>query len=387
MGGGTNWVGPALKLGAAGYAAYTSMRGNRSRTTVIDGGHESVNATTFSKRRYKIGRRKVRNNRRLFNSIIGRGGVEIWRWQQTSPSILGPGRLPLGWMITGDGAAEYMPFHYMSITQLPTGIVGDGCRDDGMKRLVYNPVAQEYAHTVIHSQLNNGTTGFDGEWRAEQSLGSGAQSMYNTNKYYHAWTDIKFNLYGTRTAPITYTIMVWQCKQNVDPQAHFPYRDDVNLMFKDMMRPLLGNTLANNGKSEWQSDVRIVKKIVRTIQPLSYSDQAASVPNEYANTGHVQEVRLFMRHDRFRDYNWQTDPAQQAGIDIDQTSIGWDVYNSKPNLIDCEWGSKLYLSIMCTAARRENYNVNWEDYVNNQASWAIIQGSYDVCVRNKFVTT
>lgn len=383
--GGTSWVGPAVKLGMAGYAAYSGSKyGNRTRGQKA--GHESVNATTLSRSRYKFGKKKRRSARSLFNSVVGRGDVEIWRWQQTSNSILGPGRLPLGWMQDSDPNFEYMPFNWLSITQLPKGNQDSGTMESGMKKIFYDKSNGEFAYGQLVSQLSTGADSFSHDWQPESTNFNGSQFPLWSKRIYHAWTDIRFNLYGALRSPITYTILVYQCKKEFDIQDNNPMRgdSDASLMLKDWLRPCMGNTIASNGRQDWTSGVRIVKKIVKTIQPLSYSDQTAQESNAFAHTGHVHEVKIFMRHDRFRDYHWRVAP-ENDNPDRDFTTIGWDVTNNIPNIVDCGYGNKLYLAIMATSPRREDYNVNWATHVDNQPSWANCQGSYDVCVRNKFV--
>lgn len=381
---GAAWVGPAVKAGLAGYAAYSAMRGNRTRGAdgdAVDG----IGATTLSRRRYRIGRRQRRTARKVFNTLVGGGQQVVWRWQQISDSILGPGRLPMGWSQGGSAVTEWIPFHFMSLTQCGDGVSNSlkGCYTDGIKRVYFDSSASNSNFTWVNTpaQIYTGATGAGVGWQNESTVGNyeGGRSRY------HSWTDIRLNLYGTRAVPVTYSIYIIQCPKNYDLQEagiHFEGSDQYN-MLKAITRASLGNSLNMNGRVDWPKDVRIVRKYVHTIQPLSYSDQAAN-PATGNVTGHIKECKIFMRHDRQRNYNWSEFRADTA-YDNGLTTLGWD-YNIATDgsaVSDVEWGKRLYLFITATSPKKDPVEHN--GYTDQDSAWNIFQGSYDIIVRNKFV--
>jgi len=348
---------------------------------------------TISRRRYKVGRSKRRSARQLFNAVVGTGSKLVVRWQQISPSLLAPGRLSLGWQFGADPTTEWMPIHFMSISQCPVGLDNGalGCLTTGIKKVYMNTTSGNwFTNDLLGSQNSAGDTVAGQQWQLETADG-GASSLgavQPAKKVFHSWTDIRFQLYGCTAVPITYTVYVMQMKEQVDPQqsnSHAQGTETANL-FKDMVRPLCGNPLNMNGRIDWPKDVRIVKKLVRTIQPLNYSDQSAATVNPLTKTSHVEQVRLFMRHDRYRDYNWHQTAATTTP-DNNLVTQGWDVNNVSRFLTDCEWGKKLYLFITATSPRREAFNVDNQYFADSDLNWTQCQGSYDILVRNKFMVT
>lgn len=375
-------IGAAARIGMGMYSAYSNLNVTRRRQGVED---ENVGGTTYTRRRHRVGRRKRRSSRAVFNSFIGSGQHIVLRWQQLSDSILGPGRIPLGWCVGGGANTEWLPIHFMSLTQ-GQGIKHEakGCRDDGMKKIWFDSSAtNSFFYNNYPSQESSGNTGAGTAWRIENIIGS-----FEAGKsIYHAWTDIRLNLYGTRCVPITYTVYVMQVPESLDPQMVSQYSAGTEIynMIKDMTRPLVGNPLNMNGRVDWPKDVRIMRKYNYTIQPLGYSDQASiAASGSGASNGHVRQVKLFLRHDRMRDYNWSENKTETV-YDNGLSTLGWDE-NQVPAssaMSDVETGKRLYLFITATSPMKESTERN--GFVDTDLNWAVRQGSYDILVRNKFV--
>lgn len=385
--GGTSWIGPAVRLGMAGAAAYQGYRRNSTRYNSTGG---DVGACTLTRRSRRIGRRRRRNTKSVFNSLIGGGNIRIYRWQQCSPNILGPGRLSLGWSngVGGDLNFQRHPIHFMSITQQNQGQsnYAKGCFAEGMKALFYNSTVGAYSAGYIPSQDNVGATGVSTVWRDEYR----DHSLSASGRTYHAWTDIQMCLYGTLTVPITYHVYLMKFDQQHDPQSFsnlaFGLGSEVNNMFRDMNRHLCGNVIIGNGREDWIKDVTILKHEAITLQPLTYGDQKAEneLQGNFASTAAVHKLKWFVRHDRFRDYKW-AENVEDDVIDLDFTSPGWDVNSPLVSMSDCEWGKKVYLFITATSPTPENGTLNDSFFTSDNPGWNIRQGSYDICVRNKFV--
>jgi len=380
-------IGAAVRIGASAYEMYsrTRTRQKRKRNVEITGG----NAATVSREYKRTGRRRSLSNRALNNRIIKTGTEFVYRWQNTSATYLGPGRLKIGWTV--DGPNQFMPIHFMSLSQLPSTLAQNfwakGCFHHGMAALYYDVVNGECRWTHIPSETSVGNTSLDlaGNWQLEKS--GGPASIY-MDRFYHKWTDIKLNLYGTYSVPITYNVWLCTMPEQIDPYSVVQGQvmssgSELNSMFRDMLRTRVHSSVGQNAAAKWPKDMRVIKKMSVTINPLSYSDQQAEAESSFSsNAPHIHELRWFVRHERFRDYKWSKDLITPA--DKDLTNGGWDVDEAIAPMSDCEWGKKLYLFVTATSPQMnpKDAGVNWYNPGPNDPK---TQGSYDVSIRNCFV--
>jgi len=153
--GGAGWVGPAARAGIGLYSAYRSIKSNRTGTApevVYNGG-----STQVSRKRIRTGRSRRWNLARLKKAVIGVGEEQVFRWQQTSATYLGPGRLFLGWSQSPDNDYETHPVHIMSVTQCPFGTAYvDICRSAVMHKMYYRNSTSTYNLRAIPCQIANG---------------------------------------------------------------------------------------------------------------------------------------------------------------------------------------------------------------------------------------
>jgi len=396
----SGWVGPAVGagVGVAGrlYSAYSQSRKRKYQSSAMQG------SLTLRRTRRRVGRNRRRNANEVYRQWLGRSNRVVYRWQQVSSSLLGPGRVAIQWVDQEGTEFDKMPMYFMSLSQYPYGGAAwdkeNGSRDDGLKRWQYANTAPgngKWVFFPLSSQSHNG--GPDdpsGHWWLEQQ--SGRPSPESPHAYRtHAWTQIKLNLYGTLSVPITYTVMIYQCPECLDPQkedvglpGHVGGSDVAN-MNKDMVRSLVGNNLLTNGRVDWPKDVRIVRKYTKTIQPLPYSDQVA-MGGSAASTAHVENMNIFIRHDRARDYRWRDDLNDQIPA-VDLTNPSWDVYRENQQENDVEWGKKVYMMITASCPERLSATAGLSgDLLSNDAVGRAIMetaGSFDILVRQCFYLT
>lgn len=387
------WVGPAIRAGAAAYAAYSSTRTNRTRgsNAVV----QPTGGASVSRRRRRIGRSKRWSNSKLKKAIIGSGDEYIFRWQQTSNTYLGPGQLFLGWSEFGPTVpGQLVPMHFMSLTNCGTlgnVVNAKGCFAHGMSRALYYPTGVfggqfQWAATDCQDRTGLNTVAL-GPWQMEKGVDVQTIPTVRGNLF-HKYTDIKLNLYGTLNVPITYTVMLCTMKEQVDPfqynaLSYFGNGTETNNFFRDLMRPRLWDTVGSNANPKWPGDVKIIKQARITINPPAKSDAA---DQDLAPTAlSIHELRWFVRHDRRRDYKWSKQ-AQQLLQDNDFTSSGWDVQLPNENLIDVEWGKRVYLVVMATDPFPEPF-ASFAGLSDQYANFQTMKnhGSYDICVRNCFV--
>lgn len=378
-------IGNALRLGAAAYSAYNRYAQNRTTgsTRQVGGGGAFV-----SRRRLRTGRKKRRRTQRVFRELLYTGQREVYRWQQTSPTYLGPGRLGLLWGRTSPlDQAQRMPFHFMSLTSSMRGVehAEKGCYRNGMNRVVYNSSTGSYYWNPLQPQNFVGDNAGNVLWQPEQNEG-GSTTAAATGRVFHEWTDVRLNLYGTYTVPITYTVLIAQMPRQLDPftveaGTTTPEGTELHNMFKDWSRKQLYSSVGCNGRSDWDKDVRIVKRYSVTIQPFNYSDQNSEtlLPEGYSKSPHIHELRWFLRHDRFRNYKW-SENVSDSTLTRDFMKPGWDYNGPEETMADVEWGKRLFLIVLATSPEVQDGVTT--DYVN--PADPVTQGSYDVCVRNSF---
>lgn len=377
-------LGRSLALGAGWY--YQNRRAVSSTQTQTRRRQMNIGPGSFSSRsRRRIGRKRRASARVALNRVIGTGGENIYRWQNTSQTVLGPGKLNIGW--NTDGAYQLLPVHFMSLTTVPDAPenVGKGCRNQGMHTVYYKPDDGSMYFRALPCSSPNGTLLSSGNWAIEKQ--SHMVDPQSFSSAFHKWTSIKLNLYGTYSVPITYSVYLCTMKESLDPLA-FSSSGPIALgseccnFLRDLTRPLLYSNVGLNAKQEWPRDVRVIKSQKITIQPLSYSDQQAEefVPETYSKAPHIHMLKWFIRHDRMREYGWSKTPGDALAPDLSFNNQGWDQHYTEDNYCDVEWGKRVFLILTATAPNLRAIPTPDAPYATTTTCQ--LHGSYDVCVRN-----
>lgn len=383
----------AVKYGTLAIGAYNQFRsrGNSTRSTIYSAGSNMSTGMQVSRVRRRTGRKKRRTGDQAFRAFQGCGSDIIYRWQQTSREYMGPGRVYIG-LSSVDATYDRLPIHFMCLTTAPDAgseVAAKGnFKNYSQCRIAYNKLTGAFQWAPeVNSVQYNGVIAANNQWQLETEPVALAE---NPKSVFHKWTDIKLNLYGTYTVPIHYTVTLCQLPEQLDPLATTPYTNmaegsEVANMFKDWTRDLCHSTMGvNSGHTTWRKDVRIIKQYKCTIQPLSYSDQAAEagLTTDYSSAPHIKELRWFIRHDRFRNYRWSRD-ATTVLENRDFNEQGWDQLYPSLAHCDVEWGKKVFLFIQASAPSR-----NSVDSLFNEGAQALVNarqfGSYDLMVRNSF---
>jgi len=243
------------------------------------------------------------------------------------------GRVTIGWGGAANQTLEYnIPIHMMSLTCLgymdQTGgpQFSKGCRDKGIIKFNYRPATNDYKYNYLGCQDHQGGDLPGGNWALEKYDGP-LQDLSNAqlvSSVFHKYSDIKLNLYGVYDIPIRYSVKLVQfMDEKLDPLmfSHLsqvvPNNSDCYSMMNDMLKPLLYNSVNTNPNKDYMRNIRVIKSADVLIQPISYSDQraerldAAEGQTIGHNGGHIHELRWFVRHDRFRKYDWDHIPYDQ----------------------------------------------------------------------------
>jgi len=411
-----------LKGGAAAYAVGTAAY-NYYNQRYDSGANPLRNmggATSVRRSRRRIGKTKRRSTAQVFQAVLGSGVPSICRWQCSSANYIGAGRIPIEYR-KADGTLSYVPIHFMPLTgvygtyantSLFPDDVDHGVYNIGMSRFLYDDTNGNFLYQPVLSNTKTGYNGVDtlGKWQIESNSFGLDNTDNHSNKQFHKYTDVKMNLYGALNIPVTYTVMLVQfLKPEYNPNSIPPVRDiaasvpsaifpntDLNAMLKDMLRPLVGQNMNTNGYEDWRrtGNIRIVKREVVKINPLPYTEAAAEASTTACNTANIHELRWFIRHDRFRQYQW-AETASNTIPDIPVNDGGWDVHKRSIPMGDVDWDKRLYLLVTSSVPEQGNTNNGYTvasisnngGYINSPTTAEADKwfGSYDICVRNAFI--
>lgn len=311
---------------------------------------------------------KRRTAKQVFRNLVGQGGEVITRWASMSPTLTGPGRLPLTYGTTlAANPIRAMPVMFTSLTSLPhpgEGITGDnigfGTYNRGLCRVFYNENLGTWSYQTLASQEPTGATyDLTGVWQTEKNLISTSTIPPRRNRsLFHKYTDIRFNLYGSALYPLRYNIFVCKMPKEWSPLqfnagVNIAENGEFSTWMKDLTRPLIANPINTNGNQMWRKQIKIIKNYTVDINPLAYSDAAAETAAS-VHVGNVRQFKLFLRHDRHRRYDWAERDTQTVD-DRPMNDLGWDQTVLSDAVLDVAWNQRLYLFITCTTT---NITVN-----------------------------
>lgn len=368
----------------------------------------------FKRSKMTLGRVKKRSANDVFKATIGNMTETIYRWQSCSSNLLGPGKNIIGFGIntaeTNGNFKRVVPFHMMSLTHHPdfTDNLQLGCINRGMFRFV-NAWSGQYAghfgYQFLGSTLSNGSPA-TGSWHLEKGISSEAISQV-----FHKWTDVRLNLYGSTLYPLKYRVRVvkgmptemqpleyeaWQSGGGLPvAAADVPIFETtpLNEFILDSVRPLVSNPIIGSNSDEtYKGKVKVVSDKTYVLPCMSYGTAAAEGASTI-NATNVRSVNMFIRHDRFRDYQWSSMPADKA-MNNDLGGVGWTTTDANQTTIgsmlsDVDREERMFLIITCTAPALENapiYSVSSTVVPGLADSVAAREttGTYDIVVRNCF---
>lgn len=378
-----------------------------TRNTVTYAGGGSAGGVKFSRERHLVGKRKRSNTIKKSDLFKGMSVIR-GRWQLSSKTLTGPGRVPIsfGGYSTTDANHHVMPVHFMSLTQCPyngAALVdhAKGCDRFGLYRVIRNHTNGKFGYQPYQCNTSVGVNSYDvfGRWQAEQkNNGVDFDQPDQYSSLYHKWTEVRLNLYGAKHIPLVYTINIVQMPKEFSPFQHAPDgsvggittgQDEFNQFsrwMEDINRSLLCNPINVTGTDkEYKKHVKIVKQYKINMQPLSYTNAAAE-GTAPVKVGNVRQFKIFMRHDRWRQYAW-AETAINVVQDRDFSDLGWDMKQDENPVTDVSWNKRLYMFITCTTGAitdglqnnlTTGYPYQLEDIPSDY-------GTYDIIVRNEFL--
>jgi len=375
----------------------------------VGGKTEMSNSVQFTRYSDRIGRKKRRTAAELFNAEIGRMTEVVYRWQQVSESLLGPGENILAYGLDGTvpGQTGYVvPIMVASLTNniLFPDSQSFGCQRRGLHRLTYNSSTKNFGYQYMRSQDDNGafTTS---EWLPETGAGR-ALTAPISSRVFHKWTEIRLNLYGSAYYPLTYEVMVVTGMETDMSVFDFAaggqpifQTTNLNAFLRDQTKDYIGNPIVGSvlDRQDFKDKFKVIRRQIVKVDPLSYSDGAAQ-PDIAAGQGvdasNVKNINMFIRHDRFREYGW-TPISNDQDLQNTLDGTGYDKQDTSTSALtsgyaDVDRSERVYLFIKCTAPRiltSEQFETEPAEAPVAQLSSSAIpafSGSYDIVMRNCF---
>jgi len=371
----------------------------------------------FSRSSVTIGSTKKRTAKQLFKAQLGAMKEVIYRWQNCSNSLLGPGALPIsfgrnhpGPASDNQGAQNYLlPFHIMSLTTHPefANDTALGCHDKGMARVVYRAPPSAFAGDIGYNWLScetqAGTVSLE-NWKLEKGT-----TPALTDDVFHKWTEVRLNLYGAVNYPLTYRVQVLtgmpremqlfehsivSATVNSAPLASdFPLKNlsPLNEMIIDRVRPMLTNPIkGSNSNDTYVGKYKVLMDKKYSVPCLAYGD-ANAIGTSSVKSTNVKNVNIFLRHDRYRNYSWHARATDEIK-NYELNSNAWTATDISSTaltslLSDVDREERVFLVITCNApslvASASKYDITTTPDVAQEAALSI-EGSYDIVVRNCF---
>jgi hypothetical protein len=355
----------------------------------------------------RVGRKRRRTASQLFNANIGRMDEVVYRWQQVSGSLLGPGNQIIAYGKAPAPATGYVcPLVFSSLTNVPlfTSNLTYGAQRAGLYRLTYEPTTKSFGMQYYRSQDKDAAQTV-ARWQLESGTEPALATSTVSPEIFHKWTEIRMNLYGCAYAPLTYEILVvtgMELDMSIFDYASggTPIFESTNLnaFLRDQCKDYIGNPIVGSSldRKDFKGKYKIIRRKVITISPLSYHNGA--IAKEGLTSGidasNVRNVNMFIRHDRFRNYAWSAraiDQDLQSGLDgrgFDTQDISQLANDSC--LSDVDRDQRVYLFVKCSAGRA--YEAPEFDIIPaevpiselSQTEIPVSSGSFDIVMRNCF---
>ena len=363
-------------------------------------------SATYSRSKKRIGRVRRRTVKSLFKNYVGNQQQHIWRWASMSNNLKGPGRLPIAYGASNANPNNIVcPIYFMSLSSLYTrDNEADnsvyGAYKHGLCNVVYIKDKNQFFYLPKAAMTyagNNLVYDGDGKWQPEIRSSSIAQP----HKLFHKWTEVRFNLYGSSLYPLTYTITICKMPESWNFHKYPPYNPttpdsaslieattEVGEIARDLLRPLVGNPInTNNTNDTWRNKVKIIRQYKYHIAPLSYSDADAE-GTAAVHLGNTKQVKIFLRHDMHRRYDWAVTPNSRD-YDKDFSDLGWDVLKRDvdPYVVDVDWNRRLYMYLTCTTSgliQDQSLDPFQKNPIVTPTALPDEFGSFDIQVRRSF---
>lgn len=280
------------------------------------------------------------------------------------------GFYPIAQRVLTGGSVSY-PIHVWALTAFPN-INGAGSlvTPNIGYAMGFSSTANTATVTsnILPSVSAAGATISTSPLQLENYPGVAAATYVPYRKMFHEWTNVKMNLYGTRSRATRYTCELVQTNDSSavdflsgkDPVKQADYIDYLS-------RPYIYNNI-NMGDVQSRKYHKVIKSYDVTIDPIQLTDYAGS-----NSVPHMQTVNWFIKHNKIRRYDWLDDVGQSA-----HTLTPNFEQNLQGTQTNVEEKYRLYLVLRALSPSVDVTKVNIGDTPNPD-----IEPSYDLCLRQK----
>lgn len=233
--------------------------------------------------------------------------------------------------------------------------------------------------STLPTQDGTGVTQANGTWHGEKNA---TQSPYPAvHNALHNWSDIRINLYGARKRTTYFDVMFITMKNEfADPLYAADTNVSKKLLFQYWERPLIYSNLQTDvgGKGHGMYKVLMRKR---------YYVSASQSTDVDTSVGKVKQVKIFMKHDRMRGYDWQHEGLSATDVLPHGDDDGKDFVRDDDVHNICSHGKRVFMVIKAFAPERTvgttaelatpdaNKDPSYDIIIRNSFSWARSQNS------------
>lgn len=370
-----DWAGTKKKstIQARGLKKATALRVDaQKRDSAAIRNYSGGNDFTRSKKVIRSRRRKTMKAKVDKNTMLIKGlmNTEIYRFQNISNYDTNLGAVTIRNGINTTTGRVECPIHVYDITSFSNeSNIGPG------QGLGWSSTAAAADGSLVRipGQTGDGSADANGLWLTEKN--STATPFPAVARALHNWSDIRINFYGPRKRTTYFDVMFIQIKNQF---ADLLYSGTVNPAYKLLQqyleRPLIYSNL--------QTDVGGgAHKMFRTLKRMRYYISASQTTDVDTSVGKIKECKIFMKHDRMRNYDWQHD-SDTIGATLNvlphDTADGLDFARDDDVANWPAWDKRVYMVIRAFSPERATYTTA------DPAVSADRDPSYDIIIRNSF---
>lgn len=298
-----------LRLGRVGRMRTARRVARRNRMIGDAGGYNQWRQYKFTKRLGNITQQKI--NRLSMDRL-----VLYWRAMN---ALVGQGRLYMNHCSNADNSVS-LPCYLVELNCVPnmtsysSTVVANTCPVYSVKRAgSSNTSVPLYSFPNQEGQTRDGTSG-GYNWMHERVTGFGAYGTAAGPRTILQWADVRFDLWGCKTQPTKYDIMLCQFHNDVTPDPNAQTNNINQCRFWDqLLRPYCYNPNLHQVGFGMAKKMRVLWHKSVMIDPTETSE---SDPDP-----HVKSVKCFWRFNRRCKYDYRDDAGVTAFTDTDIVTV------------------------------------------------------------------
>lgn len=239
-----------------------------------------------------------------------------------------------------------------------------------------NPQAITFSAVPGQTTIGSTTSNL---WQYESTpAGSGSNGNQPFRRDYWDYSNIRLLLYGARSTSITYTISLVQfkkdylCPDQMQNLLAGPDSNNQTAFWSRQVQELLYSPVQMRYQTGGPDDMKVIKSWKYTLSPKTTI--------EMDNAPHNKLVSIFYRANRIRKWDWDFITDNPGGNLVGAAGIegaGFEQSFAQQNANTVAPRARVYLMVKANAYVADN--------TNGSAFRADVEGSFDLCIRNKSI--